>query len=168
MSEDKNEYIVIGEVTGIHGQKGALRVRVLTEFPERFKRGARFYIEGRPCTVVSAKPPGENVIITLAGVDTAEAAAKLRGKHLEIPEGERKTLPPGRYYHHDIIGLEVFTGTGESLGKVSEILSTGSNDIYVVRGNNREVLIPAVKDVIKEIDLARKCITIEAIEGLLN
>ena len=167
MNDNQNEYIVIGEVMGAHGQNGALRVRVLTEFPERFQCGAQFYIEGHSYTITATQPSRETVILKLTGVDSLEVAGQLRGKHLEIPASARKTLPNGRYYHHDIIGLEVVTNTGQPLGWISEILSTGSNDIYVANNCGREILVPAVKDVVKEIDITRKRITIEIIEGLL-
>jgi len=168
MGKNNNEYITIGEVMGTQGQNGALRVMVLTEFPERFKRGARFYIEGKLYTITTVRLSKETAIMQIEGIDTAEAAEQLRGKHLEIPLSERKTLPAGRYYHYEVIGLEVFTNTGVLLGRVSEILSTGSNDVYVVKDDGRETLIPAVKDIVKKIDLAQKRITIEVIEGLLN
>jgi 16S rRNA processing protein RimM len=101
-------------------------------------------------------------------VESPQAAALLRGKKLEIPERARKELPAGRYYHHDIIGLEVWTTSGTLLGKVSEVLSTGGNDIFVVKNSGKEVLIPAVKDVVKQIDVPNKRITIKEIEGLLG
>lgn len=168
MNYCQDDYIIVGEIMGVHGQQGALRVKVLTEFPERFKRDTRLFIDSRPYTVATSKISKETVILRLAGIDTAEEASQLRCKYLEIPASERKTLPAGRYYHHDIIGLDVYTNTGTHLGQVSEILSTGGNDVYVVNSNSKEILLPAVKDVVKEIDLARKRITIEAIEGLLS
>jgi len=168
MNEDQNQFIIVGEVLGAHGRNGATRVRMLTEFPERFERGAQLCIEGRPYLVVTSQPSQEMVILRLAGIDTPEAAEQLRGKYLEIPASERKILPAGRYYRHDIIGLEVFTNTGALIGRVSEILSTGSNDVYVVDNDGKETLIPAVKDVVKEINLAEKRLTIEAITGLLD
>jgi 16S rRNA processing protein RimM len=143
-------------------------VRVLTEFPERFKCGGQLYIEDQPYTITAAQPSKETVILRLGEIDTLETAELLRGKYLEIPLSERKVLPAGRYYHHEIIGLEVFTNTGSPLGQVREILSTGSNDVYVVGGHGRELLIPAVKDVIKEINIARSRIIIEVIDGLLG
>ena len=168
MNNSQAPYIVIGNALGAHGKKGELRVRVLTEFPERFKPGARLYIDGAPYTIESSKQHRDNAILKLSGIDTPQAADLLRGKRVEIPESERKELPAGRYYRHDIIGLEVWTAEGGFVGKVCDILATGGNDIYVVKGDAGEVLIPAVKDVVKEIDLKKKRITIEAIEGLLG
>ena len=162
------QYIAIGEAGGAHGQKGELRVHVLTEFPERFQSGVQVYIEGAPYVIESSRLFKETAIIKLHGIDNLQEAGLLRGKSIEIPECQRKKLSPGRYYHHDIIGLEVWTITGTPVGKVSDILNTGCNDIYVVTHNGKELLIPAVKEVVKDIDLPGKRITIEAIEGLLG
>jgi 16S rRNA processing protein RimM len=77
-------------------------------------------------------------------------------------------LPEGQYYHDQIIGLQVKTTRGELLGTITEVLSGKSNDNYIVRGARGEILIPAIEDVVKAIDLDQGCITIEAIEGLLS
>ena len=167
-TEEQKETIVIGEVLGAHGQNGALRVRIMTEFPERFDHGAVVYIGNTPYTIATAQLAPETVILRFVGLNDSEVAGKLRGKHLEIPMSERKMLPDGRYYYHDIVGLDVFTNTGNPLGQVSDILNTGSNDVYIVKNGNKEILIPAIKDVVKEIDLAQKRIIIEAIEGILD
>ncbi len=168
MIEKETGYITVGEVLGAHGQKGALRVRVLTEFPERFKKGAELFIEGIPYKIESSKPGTNTAIISLQGIDTPQAAKAMSHKSLDIPESARKVLPAGRYYQHDIIGLDVWTTGGIRLGKVSKIINTGGNDIYVVNENNKEVLIPVVKDIVKNIDLPSKKITIEEVEGLLG
>jgi 16S rRNA processing protein RimM len=161
------EFITIGEVLGSWGLKGAFRVRPLTDFPERFEPGETVFIEGVPNVIKSSDWRKDGVIMTIPGVDTPEAAAALRRKPLEIPETELHELPEGQYYQFDIIGMEVMTIEGTVLGKVTEILNCG-NDVYVVKADNREILIPATKDVIKNIDLKSKKITIEPIEGLLG
>jgi 16S rRNA processing protein RimM len=161
------EFITIGEVLGSWGLKGAFRVRPLTDFPERFEPGETVFIEGVPNVIKSSNWQKDGVIMTLPGIDTLEAAAALRSKTLEIPETELHELPEGQYYQFDIIGMEVMTIDGTVLGKVTEILNCG-NDVYAVKADNKEILIPATKDVIKNIDLKSKKITIEPIEGLLG
>jgi len=162
-----DEFITIGEVLGAWGLKGAFRVRPLTDFPERFDPGEAVYIQGVPCTIESSSPQKGSVIVKLSGIDTPEAAAKLRRKTLEIPRSELRKLPKGKYYQFEIIGLEVSTTDGAVLGKVSDILNCG-NDVYVVKGDGREILIPATKDVVKRIDLKAHKMVIEPIEGLLG
>jgi len=161
------EYITVGEVLGAWGLKGAFRVRPLTDFPERFEPGAEVFIEGTPVVIQSSNWQKDGVIITLAGTDTPEAAAKLRRKTLDIPASRLRQLPDGQYYHFDIIGLEVSTTGGTVLGKVTEILNCG-NDVYVVKGEGKEILIPATRDVVKSIDLKTRKMVIEPIEGLLG
>ena len=166
--EDKQvEYITVGEVLGAWGLKGAFRVRPLTDFPERFEPGAEVFIDGTPAVIQSSNWQKDGVIITLVGVDTPEAAAKLRHKTLDIPSSRLRQLPEGQYYQFDIIGLEVSTTGGTILGNVTEILNCG-NDVYVVKGEGKEILIPATKDVVKSIDLKSRKMVIEPIEGLLG
>ncbi|GAI01472.1 unnamed protein product, partial [marine sediment metagenome] len=96
-----------------------------------------------------------------------EAAQKLRGQPVEIHHSQLYPLPEGQYYHFQLIGLEVWTTRGELLGNITEILTAESNDNYVVSGAKGEILIPAIEDVVKSIDLDSGRITIEPIEGLL-
>jgi 16S rRNA processing protein RimM len=168
-SQDKitEEFITVGEVLGAWGLKGAFRVKPLTDFPERFDPGEEVYIGGAPCTIESSSPQKGSVILKLSGMDTPEAATKLRRKTLEIPRSALHKLPRGQYYQFDIIGLEVITTDGAVLGKVSDILTCG-NDVYVVKGEGKEILIPATRDVIKSINLKAHKMVIEPIEGLLG
>ncbi len=161
------EFITVGEVLGAWGLKGAFRVRSTTDFPERFDTGAVVYIASEPHTIRSTNWQKDGVVITVDGVDTPEAAAKLRRKTLDIPQESLKKLPKGTYYQFEIIGLEVSTTGGAVLGKVTDILNCG-NDVYVVKGEGKEVLIPATQDVIKSIDLKKGTMVIEPIEGLLG
>lgn len=94
-------------------------------------------------------------------------AAALRGKLLAIPQAEAMPLGEGEYFHHQILGLEVYTTTGERLGPIVEIMVTGSNDVYVVDRQGQEVLIPAIADVVQEVDLEGGRLVIEVVEGLL-
>ena len=160
------EFITIGEVLGAWGLKGAFRVRPLTDFPERFDTGAEVFIEGKASIIESTIWQKDAVIIKIPGIDTPDDAAKLRRKTLEIPQSELRELPEGQYYQFDIIGLEVLTTDGTVLGKVTNILNCG-NDVYVIKGESKEILIPATKDVIKNIDLKKGQMVIEPIEGLL-
>jgi 16S rRNA processing protein RimM len=161
------EFITIGEVLGAWGLKGACRVRPLTDFPERFEPGENVFIDGEARTIGTSSWQKDAVIITLPGIETPEAAAKLRRKGLEIPRSELKKLSRGQYYQFEIIGLEVSTTSGTLLGKVTSILNCG-NDVYVVKGEGKEILIPATRDVVKNIDLKSGKMLIEPIEGLIN
>lgn len=106
-------------------------------------------------------------VVKLAGVDDRNTSETLRGKLLEVSEADLMALPPDTYFHHQIVGLSVVTTDGRELGAVAEILQTGSNDVYVVQGE-REYLIPAIGDVIKEVDLATGRLVLDPIPGLLD
>ena len=166
-SDTPQEFVAIGEVMGAWGLKGAFRVKPLTDFPERFEPGEAVFLGGVRHTIESSMWQKGVVVVRLGGIETPEDAAGLRRKTLEIPRGALHELPEGQYYQFEIVGLEVSTTTGKVLGKVTNILNCG-NDVYVVKGEGREVLIPATTDVVKQIDLKKGTMVIEPIEGLLE
>jgi 16S rRNA processing protein RimM len=162
------EYVTIAQVLAPWGVEGKLRVDVITDFPHRLTPHSRVYLDHKPVTIVSASWHKGQAIIKLEGIDSDEQAEKLRGKALEIHYRQLETLPEGQYYHFQLIGLEVWTTQGQRIGKVVRVLSTPANDNYVVASEKGEILIPAIEDVVKGIDLEAKRITIEAIKGLLE
>jgi 16S rRNA processing protein RimM len=162
------DYITIAQVLAPWGVKGKLRVEVVTDFPRRLAPHSQVYLDRRPMTIVSSSQRQGQAIIKLEGIDSADEAEKLRGKRLEIHHNQLADLPEGQYYHFQLIGLEVWTTQGQRLGKVTRILGGSSNDNYVVEAEKGEILIPAIEDVIKSVDLERGRITIEAIKGLLE
>ena len=161
-------HITIGDMPTPWGLKGEIKIRPLTDFPERFNAGQPVYIDGTAYIIEKRTQHRGAVIIKLNGIDTPEAASRLRHKTIDIPESEIQPLPEGQYYRFDIIGLEVWTTGGELLGTLSDILTTAGNDVYVVKTGKKDILIPAIKDVVKSIDLKNQRIVIEAIEGLLD
>lgn len=144
-----------------------MKVEVLTDFPDRFEPEGRVYMQGRALTIESCKWHRGRAILKLTTTDSVEDAEKLRGRLLEVPRAELHTLPQDQYYQFQLLGLEVWTTGGELLGRIDRILPTGSNDVYVVPREEGEVLIPAIEDVVKSVDLESGRITIETIEGLL-
>ena len=124
-------------------------------------------MKGHPVIVEESRPQGKLVVLKFEGVDTVEDAQALRGEFLSIPAEDLAPLPEGEYYHYQIIGLEVWTTGGQFLGHIVEVMETGSNDVYVVRSDDGEALIPATEDVVQSIDLERGRMEIEAIPGLL-
>ena len=166
-ADKQTEYITVGEVLGAWGLKGAFRVRPTTDFPERFEPGETVFIDGVSNAIQSSNWQMVRSSIAHGVIRAIDTAAKLRRKTLDIPASQLHKLPEGQYYHFDIIGMEVQTMDGAILGKVTEILNCG-NDVYVVKGEGKEILIPATKDVVKSIDLKTKKMVIEPIEGLLG
>jgi 16S rRNA processing protein RimM len=147
-----------------------LKVRVVTDFArQRFRRGAQVFIAATPYTVLGMRRQGEFGLLRLEGVDDRDAALALRGKDVEVPASERLPLRRGRFYWQDVIGLAVIDITsGETLGTVKDILETGANDVYVVqRPDARDLLVPAIKQVVKEIDPGAGRMLIQPLPGLI-
>ena len=168
MESSEIEFITIGEILAPWGNRGKLKVRSMTDFPQRFSPSSTIYINRQPATVDSVEWRKGKVIIKLNTIDSPEHAQKLRGQLVEISASQVYTLPEGQYYHFQLIGLEVWTIEGELLGTIADILTADSNDNYVVRQANSEILIPAIEDVVKSIDLDKKRLVIEPIKGLLE
>jgi 16S rRNA processing protein RimM len=160
-------YVAVGSIVGPWGLHGDLKVEPLTDFPQRFAAGGRVCVGGVAYVIERCRWQRSRAVLKLAGIDSATAAAALRHRLLEVPQDELRPLGEGQYYHFQILGLEVRTTAGEILGRVQQIISTGSNDVFVVRGQGREVLIPAVEDVVKSVNLAVGRMEVEAVEGLL-
>ncbi len=168
MKSSEPEFITIGEIIAPWGIKGKLKVKVVTDFPQRFTPSSKIYINRQPMTINSTEWHKGKAIIKLNTIDSIEDAQRLQGQPIEIHHSQVYPLPEGQYYHFQLIGLEVWTTQGELLGTITEILTTASNDNYVVHGAKGEILLPAIEDVIKSIDLDKGCVVIEPIEGLLS
>jgi 16S rRNA processing protein RimM len=163
----RDGYVAIGVVLTSFGLDGDIKVEPLTDFPDRFEPGSELWLARRKRKVQHSRWQGPHVILKLSGIATPEAVALLRGFLLELPESLRTELPPGEFYRSDIEGMTVVTAAGEELGQVFELMPTGANDVLVVRGAKGEILVPMIEDVILDVDLARRRITIEPLEGLV-
>ena len=166
------EWATIGQVVALFGVRGELKVRSLTDNPERFSPQKTVYLgeNHRPCTIEHARPyKGEMLILKLSGIDDANTAETLRNVSLFLPVSQLAELPSGSYYQHDILGLTVSLLNGRELGPIVDILETGSNDVYIIKGpDGKQILIPAIKDVVKQVDLQHHTMVIEPLPGLLE
>lgn len=161
-------YIAVGQILSAHGLRGELKVEPLTDFPERFEVGRSLYTGGERRIIEGCRWYRGKLYLKLSGIDSASAAARLRHRLLEIPEKELKPLAAGDYYQFQVVGLSVRTTAGLPLGRVREVLSTGSNDVFVVHGMMGEVLLPAIGDVVKKIDLEAGYMEVELVNGLVT
>jgi 16S rRNA processing protein RimM len=157
--------VTIGRITAAHGIRGEVKVEPLTDFPRRFQPGSILWLDGAPHDVERGRPQGRSVILKLSGVDSRTQAEALAGKDLLAAEAT-PIEGEGIYYLHDIVGLRVEDAAGQTLGRLAEVLSTGSNDVYVVRGDRGELLLPALDDVVREVDVARGRIVVDVPEGI--
>lgn len=160
-------HLAAARILGPWGRRGHLRIASLSDLPDRFAPGARFLIGDGAYVSEGSWRQGKALLLKLRGVDDRRAADDLRGALLETPEGEAPPLPEGAYYQHQILGLSVRTAAGRDLGTLVDIIETGSNDVYVVRGPDGESLIPAIPDIVREVDVPGGAITIEEMPGLL-
>jgi 16S rRNA processing protein RimM len=162
---DPANAVAVGRIVAPHGIRGELSVQPLTDFPDRFRVGARLWLDGVQRRVQSSRWQARLVALKLDGIDDRNAAEAVRGHELQVPALHELT-ESDVFYQHDVIGLRVVDVEGQELGRVEDILSTGSNDVYVVRGERGELLLPAIEDVIKEIDVAGGSVTVELLPGL--
>jgi 16S rRNA processing protein RimM len=161
-------FLVIARISSPQGNRGEVKAELVTAFPERFASTTVVHVgpERRRYELEGHRLMDGAVVLKLRGVDSIDLAESLRGQLVEVPEEEAVELPAGHYFWHQIIGLQAVTPHGEALGKVEDILETGSNDVYVVRGPSGELLVPAIKDVVKSIDLEKGTLTVELMPGL--
>ena len=144
---------VIGKIAAPHGVRGEVRIVPLTDFPERFENLKSVFLEDdSKLEVEFVKHNNKFIIIKFKNINSRNDIEVYNGKLLMLNRSEIPSLPEGEYYNFDIIGLEVIDDKGVKLGKISEILKTGSNDVYVVDAE-KQILIPALKKVVKEINI---------------
>jgi 16S rRNA processing protein RimM len=164
------QFLDIGRVVAPFGLAGEVRVLSLTDFPQRFAKLRRVLVGDahRACEIQRTRSARGQVLLKLRGVDDANAAEALRGEILRIPLGEAVSLPDDQFFWYQVIGLEVVTVGGERLGRVADILRTGANDVYIIRGLRGELLIPAIEDVVKVIDVDAGRLVVELMPGLVD
>jgi len=158
------ERVAVGLVHGLHGLRGAVRVEVLSDEPERFAVGSVLFAEGheRALTIAWTGSAKTGLLLRFEELPGREAAEYLRGRYLEIDAP--RTLPEGTYYWHQIDGLEVTTTGGEVLGSVADVFRAGEAEVYVVRGGSLgEILVPAVSTVIVELDPQAGRLVVDAV-----
>lgn len=170
-SEDEPVFVVMGKLRKPHGVRGEMVMTVLTDFPELLKNGQNVYLgeEFQKMTVRSVRPHRDDLLIAFEEISDRDEVGYFRNTMLFMKEGEFPELPEDEYYLHDLVGMEVVTDTGQSLGELKEILVTGANDVYLVqKDQGREILIPAIEEVVLEIDFDQGTILIRPLPGLLQ
>ena len=165
--QPREGYRAVGRVERPWGLRGHVKVLPLTDFPERLAVGARVFIAGTPREVVDSRWQKGRAYVLMQGIADTEAAEALRGALLEIPDDEHPHFAADEFYVDDIEGCAVRTLTGELLGTVREVLQPGANDVYVVsRPGKRDLLIPAVRDVVRRVDPKARTVTVDLPDGL--
>lgn len=168
-------YMAVGHIIGVHGLRGEVKVELHTDFPERFAPGVVLLV-GETLdeeTVEQVREHKEHLLVKFAGIDGRTAAEAMRNLWIFVDEADAARLEAGAYWVHDIIGLQVFDEQDALIGRITDVLTTGANDVYVLAAaanvnRGREVLLPALADVILTVDLQQGRMIVHLPDGLLD
>ena len=166
-----SSYLEIGQIVNTHGIKGMVKVKPFTDDIKEFEHFKKIYIENKKgkkeYQIKEVKYQKNMVILKLEGINKIEEAEELRNSYITISREDAIPLKENEYYIVDLLGLEVYTDEGTLLGILDDIFNTGSNDIYVVKDElGKQILLPAISEVIKNIDIENRKIIVHLLEGL--
>ena len=166
------DWVDVGRIGKTVGLRGEVALHVLLDEPRIFAPGEQLYLASpggrRTLRVASLRKTAKRYVVRFEGCERVEDVASWVGSLLQLPSGDLPALEEDQYYYHDLIGLKVFAADGRFLGVVTEILTTGGNDVYAVRHEGREILVPAIKDAIGAIDLTAGEMHLKDLEGLIE
>jgi 16S rRNA processing protein RimM len=167
-----NGIVPLGQIVTTHGIAGWLKLNPYnSESPILSTLNEVILVQDETRTVVqveSARPHKRQILLKLCGTDDIESASRWVGSTVSVPEETLEIPAPGQYYHYQVIGLEVFDINGTRIGTLKEIWSTPASELYVIAGADKEHLIPAVKEIIAEVDLATGRVIVDLPAGLLD
>jgi 16S rRNA processing protein RimM len=161
------QFIPIARVVAPWGLHGEVKAEPLTDFSDRFAYGETIYLQGLPLTIESSRFHNSLVILKIAAIDSRDKAEEIRGLFLEVPSDQLHSLSEGEYYRFQLIGLKVLSTEGKLMGQLSDVIQTGSNDVYEISSDTGVFLIPATDQVVKSIDIDKGCMVIELLKGLI-
>ena len=172
--KDHGRLVAIGEIGRPHGLGGEVRVTPLTDRPERFQTLSECVLwdvardHRAPCRVTAARRQGAALVVAIAGCETPEAAADLTGRLLAVPEAEALPPPVGHFYPWQLEGCRVLTEDGRDVGRVLRVEPAPAQDLWVVGDEAREHLVPAVPEIVLDVDLKARRVVIRPPDGLLD
>ena len=165
------EYFEIGQIVNTNGLKGVLKIKPFTDDITEFETFKKIYIQKNKelieFKIEKVRYAKNMVFLKLEGINNINEAEEYRNSYIKVNRNALPDLPENTYYIVDLLDCNVVTVEGENLGQVKDVFNTGSNDIYDVKDENgKQILIPAIKEVVKKIDITNKTITVELMEGL--
>jgi len=168
----KRQYFEIGQIVNHFGIKGMVKVNPFTDDISQFEKMETILVDKKgsllEMQIEEVKYSKNQILLKLKGIETVEDAEKYRNCYLKLPREKARKLPKNTYFIADLIGLEVYKEDGSLLGKVDDIYNTGASDIYVIKDTlGKQILLPAIKEVIKQIDLEQEKIVVHLLEGLV-
>ncbi len=164
------EYLTVGRVVRPHGVRGAVLVESISELAAGLQSGVEIFLgsEARKAEVLRISKHQKRLILILKGLQTREQAEALRGQVVMLRVDQMQPLPEDSYFYWQILGMDVFDEDGKALGKIVEIIETGANDVYVVRAAEaKDLLLPAIAEVILSVDLEHSRMTVHLLPGLM-
>jgi 16S rRNA processing protein RimM len=169
---ENEDHVIVGEIVGVHGIKGANKIRSYAESLSLFKPGGSILVrenggQQKIRTIKWVKPHTGTALISFKGVNERSQAEALIGAELFIPKAELPELEEDTHFWFDLIGMAVYTTEDKYLGRIESIIETGSNDVYVVQDHKKEVLIPALESVVVDVDVKAKRMSVELPQGLI-
>jgi 16S rRNA processing protein RimM len=158
-----DDWMLVGRVAGPFGVRGEIKIDPLTDFPDRFRQLESLHIgpDHDHYAIQHSRKHHGQILVSLVGVDSPEAVRELRGAEIYVPRSEAVPLPAGHFYLEDVLGLAVRTTDGAEVGTVTDVLKTGSNEVFVVGTGKEAVLIPVIKDAVSELNLDERRVVIE-------
>jgi 16S rRNA processing protein RimM len=162
------DWIPVGRVTRTHGLKGELKFYPADEDDLVVQSDQQIRLGETTLKIKSVRGAKSPFIVKFDGVDSIEAAQSLSGQDILVAREDFESLPEGEYYRFEIEGLKAFDDTGKYYGIVEDIIATGSNDIYVVRGDGKEWLVPMIDSIVQSIDLEQGKLIFHCVEGLFE
>ena len=171
LSNDEPVFVIIGKFRRPHGIKGEIVMSVLTDFPELIHQGQMVYVGERhtPYEVKSVRWHGGDLLVALEELPDRTAVEIFRNIMVYLKAEDIPELPEGEYFIHQLVGLDVLTDQGQALGKIKEVLITGANDVYLVESEEgKEILLPAIEQVVLDIDHESGKVIVHILPGLLD
>lgn len=171
--DQDQRWVEIGQVKGIFGVRGEMRVQPYTEAPEGVLSFSSWWIGAneasrREYTLTGGRPHGKGVVVTVEGIHTPEAVRALLGHAIWVPRAALPETDQEEFYWADLVGCQVETPDGTPLGRVVAMMATGANDVLVVRHQGEEILLPFIADVVNEVDLPKRRLVVTPLPGLLD
>jgi 16S rRNA processing protein RimM len=163
-------YLVVGFLRRAHGVRGEIIMDLHTDFPERLQRGRKLFVgeEHKPMTLSGSRPHAKGMLVKFLGIETPEDAGQLRNQWVYVRATDVPSLPEGKIYQHELFGFKVVAENEKLLGELVEIIETGANNVYVVRDETgKEILLPAIPEVVLELDTERRLMRVHLLEGLI-
>lgn len=157
------QFLTVGKIINTHGVKGEVKVLPSTDDVKRFNELEKAYLDNRLIHIEGCKFQPGKVILKIEGINSIEEAEKLKNKYIKVKRENAIRLPKDTYYEADIIGCIVYDENEEELGIIDEVIYTGSNEVYWIKGD-KELLIPALKNIILKVDIENKKIIIKPLD----